>query len=160
MVLDLKILMYRNADEIEKLKKIKEDSNREALTVLQQLKTLSESRDSMQQELMELGQVRDAAQEVAEVMEIPEGNENEPLSLVGKLRKVPKAFERYVSTTTHQYVGHVLGLVKSYWPTTHLDALGKGAKADCTEEQFSQYLKETSMVANQIVESLNKPESP
>ena len=114
----------------------------------------------MQQELVELRQVRDAAQEVAEVMEIPEGNENEPLSLAGKLCKVPEAFERYVSTTTRQYVGHVLGLVKSYWPTTRLDALGKGAKADCAEEQFRQYLEETSVVANQIVESLNKPGSP
>ena len=28
--MDLKILMYQNADEIEKLKKIKEDSDREA----------------------------------------------------------------------------------------------------------------------------------
>ena len=54
LVLDLKILMYQNADEIEKLKKIKEDSDREALTVLQQLKTLSESWDSMQRELVEL----------------------------------------------------------------------------------------------------------
>ena len=35
LVLDLKILMYRNADEIEKLKKIKEDSDQEAATVLQ-----------------------------------------------------------------------------------------------------------------------------
>ena len=78
----------------------------------------------------------------------------------GSFEKVPEAFERYVSTTTRQYVGHVLGLVKSYWPTTHLDALGKGAKADCMEEQFCQYLEETSVVANQIVESLNKPESP
>ena len=104
--------------------------------------------------------MRDAAQEVAEVMEIPEENEDEPLSLAGKLHKVPEAFERYVSTTTRQYVGHVLGLVKSYWPTTRLDALGKGAKADCTKEQFRQYLEETSVVANQIVESLNKPESP
>ena len=129
MVLDLKILMYRNADEIEKLKKIKEDSDREALTVLQQLKTLLESRDSMQRELVELREVGDAAQEIAEVMEIPEGNEDEPLSLAGKLHKVLEAFERYVSTTTRQYVGHVLGLVKSYWPTTRLDALGKGAKA-------------------------------
>ena len=93
-------------------------------------------------------------------MEIPEGNEDEPLSLAGKLRKVPEAFERYVSTTIRQYVGHVLGLVKSYWPTTRLDALGKGAKADCTDEQFHQYLEETSEIANQIVESLNKPESP
>ena len=54
MVLDLKVLMYRNKDEIEKLKRIKEDFDREAVTVLQQLKTLSESRDSMQQELVEL----------------------------------------------------------------------------------------------------------
>ena len=151
--------MYQNADEIEKLNKIKEDSDREAVTVLQQLKDLSASRDSMQQELVELRSVRDAAQEIAEIMEIPEGNEDQPLSLEGKLQKVPECFERYVSTTTRQYVGHVLGLVKSYWPSTRLDALGKGARADCSEEQFSQYLEETSVVANQIVESLSKPES-
>ena len=136
MVLDLKILMYRNTDKIEKLKRIKEDSDRDVVTTMKQLKDLSESQDSMQRELVELRQVRDAAQEIAEVMEISEGNEDEPHSLAGKLRKVPEAFERYVSTTTRQYVGHVLGLVKSYWSTTRLDALGKGAKADCTEEQF------------------------
>ena len=47
LVLDLKILMYRNADEIEKLKKIKEDSDWETVSMLQQLKALSESQDSM-----------------------------------------------------------------------------------------------------------------
>ena len=130
MVLDLKILMYRNADEIKKLKKIKANSDQEMVMMLQQLKTLSESRDSMQQELVELRQVRDAAQEVTEIVEIPEGNEDELLSLAGRLRKVPESFERYVSTTTQQYVGHVLGLMKSYWPHTPLDALGKGAKSD------------------------------
>ena len=102
----------------------------------------------------------DAAQEIIEIMEIPEGNEDEPLTLAGKLRRVPEAFERYVSTTTHQYVGHVLRLVKSYWPSTPLDALGKGARSDCTDDQFSQYLREISVVADQIVESLSKPESP
>ena len=66
--------MYRNIDEIEKLKKIKTDSDREVATCLQQLKTLSESRDLMQQELEEL---RDAAQDVAGLVEIPEGNEKE-----------------------------------------------------------------------------------
>ena len=64
--------MYHNADEIEKLKKIKEDSDHEAATVLQQLKTLSESRDSMQRELVELREVRDAALEVTEAMDIPQ----------------------------------------------------------------------------------------
>ena len=160
MVLDLKILMYRNADEIGKLKKIKEDSDREAASMLQQLKTLSESRDSMQRELVELRDVRDATLEVAEAMEIPQKDGDEPLTLAGRLRRVPGAFERFVSHITRQYVGHVLGLVKSYWPTTRLDALGRGAKADCTDGQFRQYLAETSGVADQIVEALSRAESP
>ena len=100
MVLDLKILMYRNADEIEKLKKIKADSDQEMATVLQQLKTLSESWDLMQRELEELRDVKDAAQDVAELVEIPEGNEDKPLTLAGRLRKIPESFERYISTTT------------------------------------------------------------
>ena len=104
--------------------------------MLQQLKTLSESRDSMQRELMELRDVSDAALKVAEAMDILVRDENEPLTLAGRLRKVPGAFERFVSTITRQYVGHVLGLVKSYWPTTRLDALGRGVKADCTDDQF------------------------
>jgi hypothetical protein len=160
MVLDLKILMYRNADEIEKLKKIKEDSDREAASMLQQLETLSESRDSMQRELVELKEVRDSVLEVTEAMDIPERDGDEPLALTGRLRKVPGAFERFVPTITRQYVGHVLGLVKSYWPSTCLDAIGRGAKADCTDDQFCQYLAETSRVADQIVESLSRAESP
>ena len=100
LVLDLKILMYRNTDEIEKLKKIKEDSDREAASTLQQLQTLSESRDSMHRKLVGLREVKDAALEVAEVMDILERNGGEPLTLAGRLRKVPRAFERYVSTIT------------------------------------------------------------
>ena len=50
--------------------------------------------------------------------------------------------------------------MKSYWPTTRLDALGRGAKADCTDDQFRQYLAETSRVADQIVEALSRAESP
>ena len=92
-------------------------------------------------------------------MDVPERDGDELLSLAGRLCKVPEAFERYVSTITRQYVGHVLGLVKSYWPSTRLDTLGKGAKSDCTDEQFHQYVEETSVVANQIVKSLNKPDS-
>ena len=80
--------------------------------------------------------------------------------LAGRLRRVSGAFERFVSHITRQYVGHVLGLVKSYWPTTRLDALGQGVKADCTENQFRQNLVKTSRVADQIVESLSKAESP
>ena len=48
MVLDLKVLMYRNTDEIEKLKKIKADSDKEMLQALQQVKNLSNSNTVLQ----------------------------------------------------------------------------------------------------------------
>jgi len=54
----------------------------------------------MQQELVALREVRDSAQEIAKAMDIPEGDGDEPLSLAGRLCKVPEAFERYVSTIT------------------------------------------------------------
>jgi len=114
----------------------------------------------MQRELVELKEVRDATIEVAEAMDIPVRDGDDPLTLAGRLRRVPGAFQRFVSYITRQYVGHVLGLVKSYWPTTRLDALGRGAKADCTDDQFRQYLTETSVVADQIVETLSRSESP
>ena len=100
MVLDLKILMYQNANEIKKLKKIKVDSDRDMATAHQQLKDLSKSRDSMQWELEELREFKVASQAVVDVVEIPEGNEDEPLTLAGRLRKVPKCFQHYVSTIT------------------------------------------------------------
>ena len=109
---------------------------------------------------MELKEVKDATLEVTEAMDIPQKDRDEPLTLAVRLRRLPGVFERFVSHITRQYVGHVLGLVKSYWPTTRLDALGRGAKADCTDDQFRQYLAETSRVADQIVESLRKVESP
>ena len=121
---------------------------------------LCQSRYSMQRELMELREVRDASLEVTEAMDIPQEDGDESLTLAGRLRRVPGAFERFVSDITRQYVGHVLGLVKSYWPTTRLDAVGQGAKADCTEDQFREYLSETSGVADQIVEALSRAESP
>ena len=152
--------MYQNADDIEKLKKIKEDSEREMATVLKQLKDLSESRDLMQRELEELRDLKDAGQAMADLVEILEGNKDEPLTLAVRLREVPWSFERYISTTTRQYVGYVLGLVKSYWPRTPLDPLREGAKADFNDEQFGQYLEETSSVADKIVESLNNSGSP
>ena len=63
--------MYRNTDEIEKLKRIKANSDQEMVTALKQFKDLSESQDLMQRELEELRDVKDIAQGVADLVEIP-----------------------------------------------------------------------------------------
>ena len=65
----------------------------------------------------------------------------------------PGRYEVYLATA-HQYVSHVLGLVKSYWPHMILDLLGEGMKSDCSEEQFEEFLVEVSPIANRIVSSL------
>ena len=156
MVPDLKILIYRNTDEIEKLKKIKADSDKEMMEALQKLKELSESNAALKEELDEL---KVAAQAVVDTVEIPEDNADEPLSLAVKLQKVPQCFLRYVSKTTQKYVGHVLGLVKSYWPHTPLDPLGEGAKSDCSDDQFDRYHIEISTIVDRIVENLNRASS-
>ena len=49
---------------------------------------------------MELRDVRDAALEVAEAMDIPGRYGDEPLTLAGRLRRVPGAFERFFSHIT------------------------------------------------------------
>ena len=82
--------MYRKADEIEKLRRIKEDSDREMVTALKQLKILSESRDLMQQELVELRHLRDAAQEVAEIVEVRKGMKMNRLLWRGSFEKYLK----------------------------------------------------------------------
>ena len=81
-MLDLKILMYRNAYEIAKLWKIKADSDEEVLAALKQVKILSESNTALQQELKEL---KVAAQVLVDIVEIPEDDAEVPISLARKL---------------------------------------------------------------------------
>ena len=64
---------------------------------MQKLKELSESRDLLHQEYDEQ---KVAAQAVVDIVENLEDNLDEPLTLAGKLQKVPQCFLRYVSETT------------------------------------------------------------
>ena len=55
-------------------------------------------------------------------------------------------------------MGHVLGLVKSNWLHAPLDLLGEGARSDCSDDQFDQYITKTSPIADRIVDSLSRPD--
>jgi len=56
---------------------------------------------------------------VVDVVEILEGNEDEPLTLVGRLRKVPECFQHYVSMITRQYVDMYSGWLSPIAHTHH-----------------------------------------
>ena len=100
MVLDLKLLMYHHADEIEKLQKMKADYDVQLVEMLQQVKDLSESNTSLQHELDEL---KVATQAIVD-MDISEEDDEAPFFLVEQLQKVPQGIMKYLSKTTRQYV--------------------------------------------------------
>jgi hypothetical protein len=51
-------------------------------------------------------------------------------------------------------VSHALSFVKSFWPEARLELFAQGVVAECSEEQFSEYLLEARHVAEKIVESV------
>ena len=145
--------MYRRADEIEKLQKIKADSDKQLLQMLQQVKGLSDSNTALRQELDEL---KVAAQVVVDIVDIAEEDAEAPLTLVEKVQRVSQGVMKYISATTRQYVSHVLGLVKSYWPHSILAPLGEGMNPNYEDSQLEEYLREGSPVEDRIVSSLEQ----
>ena len=91
--------MYRRADEIEKLQKVKANSDKQQLQMLQQVKGLSDSNTALRQELDEL---KVAAQVVVDIVDIAEEDAEEPLALVEKVRRVSQGVMKYIPATTHQ----------------------------------------------------------
>jgi hypothetical protein len=59
-----------------------------------------------------------------------------------------------VTEAATTYVGHALGIVKSFWPKARLEVLAQGIAAGCSEESFSVYLLEARPVAEKIVGSI------
>ena len=148
---DLTNIMYRHADAVEKLSKIKANVDKQLVQSMKQIRDLAAERDLQAQELSDL---KTAAQAVVDMVE--DGDVGEK-SLVERLREAPQKIAGFVSDTSKQYMAHVLGLVKSYWPVANLAPLSDGLAAGCSDEQFDQYVEELKPVANRIVESLEQP---
>ena len=66
LVTDLKNIMYRHADAVEKLTKIKADADKQLIESMQQIKDLAAGRDHKAGKLAEL---RAAAQAIVDVIE-------------------------------------------------------------------------------------------
>ena len=111
-------------------------------------------RDSQAKELADL---KIAAQAVVDMVDpVGDGAAGEK-SLMERLREAPQKISSYLSETSKQYMAHVLGLVKSYWPVANLAPLSDGLAVGCSDEQFDQYVEELKPVADRIVESLEQP---
>ena len=56
--------------------------------------------------------------------------------LVERLEEAPKFFFDIMTATSKNYLTHMLGIVKSYWPQHNLAPIAKGIAADCSKETF------------------------
>jgi hypothetical protein len=144
-------MLNRCADEVESLQKVMADTEKQFIDCLQQIKTLGEEKEQRQKELDDL---KAAAQKLIEMVDPWEdGAEDEP-PLLDRIRGAPQKILNFVTEAATTYVGHALGLVKSFWPKARLEVLARGTAADCTDENFREYLLEVRPVAEKIVENM------
>ena len=153
LVTDLKILMYRHADEIEKLTNINKDTDKQLVEAMQQITDLAAKRDRQKKELNEL---KAASQVIVDMVDPLEEGAEQTKTLLERLQGAPQKIIKYLSDTSRQYVSHVLGLVKSYWPKANLTPLGEGMFVVCTEDNFAALVEEVKPIADRIMDSLEQ----
>jgi hypothetical protein len=83
-----------------------------------------------------------------------EGGEADERSLLERLLGASQKVVSFIAEAPTTCVSHALGFVKSFWPQAQLEVFTQGAAADCSEEQFSEYLLEARPVAEKVVESV------
>jgi hypothetical protein len=88
------------------------------------------------------------------MVDLQESNKADGRSLLERLLGAPQKVLSFIAEAHTTCVSHALDLVKSFWPTARLEVLAQSAAADCSEEQFSEYLLEARPVAGKIVESV------
>jgi hypothetical protein len=136
LLTDVKNMLYRRTDDVERLQKVIGDTERQFVDCLQQVKTLGEKDEQLRKELEDL---RGAAQELVDME---------------RLREAPKKVLKFLSEAPVACVSNALAYVKSFVPNAQLGIFAQGMAADCTDERFEEYLQEAQPVAEQIVHSV------
>ena len=72
---------------------------------------------------------------------IPEGEASSSKSLVERLEEAPRKIFDFMMASSKNYLPHMLGIEKSYWPQHNLAPIAKGIATDCSEEEFQGYCK-------------------
>jgi hypothetical protein len=83
-----------------------------------------------------------------------EGDEADGRSLLERLLGAPQKILNFLTEAPIACVSHALSFVKSFWPEAQLEVFSQGVAAECSEEQFNEYLQEAQPVAKKIVKSV------
>ena len=83
-----------------------------------------------------------------------EGEASGSKSLLKRLEEAPKKIFDVMTATSKNYLTHMIGVVKSYWPQHNLAPIAKGIAANCSDEKFQSYCKESEVIAEEILKNL------
>jgi hypothetical protein len=144
LLTDVKNLLYRRTDDVERLQKVIGNTEQQFVDSLQRIKTLGE----------ELEDLRGAARGLVDMVDPPEEGETNPQPLLERLRDAPKKVIKFLSEAPVTCVNNALAIVKSFLPNAQLEIFAQGMEADCIEEQFDRYLLEAQPVSERIVQSV------
>jgi hypothetical protein len=139
LLTDMKNMLYRHTNYIERLQKVIADTEQQFVGSLQQIKTLSEKDERRQKELEDL---RGAAQELVDMVDPPEEGEAGGRPLLERLHGAPLKVIKFLSEAPVACVSHALAFVKSFVPEAQLETFAQGVAAECTKDQFAEYLQE------------------
>jgi hypothetical protein len=113
LLTDVKNLLYRHTDDVERLQKVIGDTERQFVDCLQRIKTLGEKKEQRQKELEDL---RGATRELVDMVDPPEEGEASPRPLLERLREASKKVFKFLSEAPVACVSNALAIVKSFLP--------------------------------------------
>jgi hypothetical protein len=100
------------------------------------------------------GDSQGSTQTLVDMVDPVEGGIADKRPLLERLREAPERVVKFLTEAPVACVSHALAFVKSFWPEAPLGMFAQGVAAECTEEQFNDYLQEAQPVAEQIVQSV------
>jgi hypothetical protein len=137
LLTDVKNMLYHHTDDIERLQKVVADTEEQFIDCLRQIKTLGEEKGRWEKELELL---REAAQTLVDMVDPAEEGEADKQPLLERLHGATGRVDRFLAEASVACVSHALAFVKSFWPEASPGMFTQGVAAECTEEQFNEYL--------------------
>jgi hypothetical protein len=123
LLTDVKNLLYRRIDDVERLQKVIGDTERQFIDCLQQIKALGEKDEQRHKELEDL---RGAARGLVDMVDPLEEGEASPRPLLERLCEASKKVLKFLTKAPVACVGNALAIVKSFLPdavTVHVLAI-------------------------------------
>jgi hypothetical protein len=151
LLTDVKNMLYHRTDNVERLQKVVTDTEEQFADYLRQIKTLGDEKGRREKELEIL---REVAQTLVDMVDLAEAGEADKRPLLERLRGASEKVIKFLAEAPVACVSHALAFVKSFWLEAPLGMFAQGVAAECTEEQFNDYLQEAQPVAEQVVQSV------